>query len=887
MRLNKLLVTIILMPALLSFFFPHNTAYSMESQNILVSPQKIAEIVSNIKSMKEPWLTWYKAAKARADAGLKFTSKTTYYDEYKRSQYAMDLALAYMVTEDDRYLAKAKEFVSEAGLNNVINYRDSSSIWCWGYILQGYALTYGWIRNTLTDVEDAAICQRLYSVTKDIFIYQTTVWKALVNTYFILFSGIGTVSMVLDGYLDSEDWLVYVVNDFFGDSIGPGDYMNSYLSPGGSFNENLYQNDVFGAALPFLLLLKEKYGRDYINGCAEQDPWPSEDGRIAKMFANNAAMMMPDGNICPWDTGFRAPAGYLNIAAGAIPDPKNIMWLWDRTGRTCWTPALLSMALYDKAADDAKEPPKYTSRILDNGAVFRTGWTADDTYFLLNAENYPVYSYHENPDQTSFVLYAKGQYLLIDPGDGRNYDYSYPNGTPDAGTRLKHHWIRLNPTAHNLVLVDNGGDFTATDTNYNDIMKLATPAVNYSYTNPTDPAYVTDQFLSGSVDLASVEMSYSNKPDVSITRTAIFPYKKYIVIADKLKANTEHEYHFLLHFGGPSPRDTSSGSGVISGTLTVSESGKDIQWQTKNGAGKNVYLNCYLSPESVSTGRYLGPTNYYSGKIFDHHYTKSTILAEDAISIMALYPRLEDEAPPVCGTIDTENGECISVSTAGSGVNIHAFADDPSSDVTNKLISFRGNGAWLNYFTMPSDWGEIFIWNGTRLKISGKDVLSISNGKATMSITKINPKLWEIEESHEGGTRQISINIKNASGFLVPKVIELNIDGVQISRYQYSNYNLRFDLNEPPQGSVHKIRITLDDIRVGAPPVYVPPGRQPEQSPGSNIPSVIVKQPEQIAPKSIVSIPAPMAPKAATFNATSPSGMKPLNSPAISIKKQY
>jgi hypothetical protein len=334
------------------------------------------------------------------------------------------------------------------------------------------------------------------------------------------------------------------------------------------------------------------------------------------MFQTNIQLMMPDRGAPTLNTGWIGTSAMHEIVAGAMPDAPAQMWYWNQAYRRSASFPTLSIAYYDAALDAASSMPGYTSQLLSNAAVFRSGWDREDTWVLMDTSHGASRSTHDQPDQTSIAIYARKAYLLMDPGDGRNYS--------DA----RADWLRSSPVAHNLVTIDGKeGPLGSAP---------ATPQKRFAYAyqpnHEWDPAPRTEGFVSPYMDYAEAAITgYHDAPDVSTRRSVLFPNREYVVLLDEMISAGAHDYTQLFHFGGYEGKER------IEGSLQTGD--REARWTTQNVDGEAVELRVVVASPAVAISQHTGPTNLRPGITLDHTYIRLLASRSNVIFLTLLLPR--------------------------------------------------------------------------------------------------------------------------------------------------------------------------------------------------------------------------------------------------------
>lgn len=230
---------------------------------------------------------------------------------------------------------------------------------------------------------------------------------------------------------------------------------------------------------------------------------------------------MPDGGSPPIDDAGRS--GYFNGLVSAYYQDGLLAWEWLNNE---WDPLFTThcselnveaIGWYDDTT--AATPPDDDfgpSFILpgEGNAFFRSGWSSEDSWLMFLAEaEQPrrAGSGHEHPDNLSLAFYARGQYLLLDPG--------YIKWEEHEAVRRSEH--------HNEPTVD--GEAAP---NFSDLIGGGVDA------------FITDGATDAFVPFVTGQSSWN---ETDITRTVFFPEEDYLIVVDDFVSDSSHTYGVLWH----------------------------------------------------------------------------------------------------------------------------------------------------------------------------------------------------------------------------------------------------------------------------------------------------------------------------------------------------
>ena len=201
-------------------------------------------------------------------------------------------------------------------------------------------------------------------------------------------------------------------------------------------------------------------------------------------------------------------------------------WLWERTG-TPGSPLALIWRSPVSAVDPAAAGVPLAEHFVGRGLCsFRTGWTAADVLFSVEAGPYHAVT-HNQADKGHFTLYGLGQRWAIDSGYGNN---RLPGG-------------RDQTVAHNCVLVDGEGQALSgagAGTSGRILSYSDSPRYGYALCAATEAYNRNDKGQPG------VGVQQALRHSLFIRPTQGVP--AYAVILDDLRKDDQpHSYTWLLH----------------------------------------------------------------------------------------------------------------------------------------------------------------------------------------------------------------------------------------------------------------------------------------------------------------------------------------------------
>ncbi|KPK15860.1 MAG: hypothetical protein AMJ62_08075 [Myxococcales bacterium SG8_38] len=291
-------------------------------------------------------------------------------------------------------------------------------------------------------------------------------------------------------------------------------------------------------------------------------PW--RDPRIIRAHRWMLDLMLPDGSLAPHDDGNVGRRHYYGLAPATQTDAPELHWAWALSRDSQYLAApypyptdgnieLAPDAIFD--FDDSvtpRAPVGSPTRIYEQGgvAVLRGGWQQDDVVAVILGEHAvaasfgrgpdgdPVYpDSHEHADPASFMFYAYGERLMLDPG--------YLDFTRRSDVNR--------PQDHNMILVDGRGPVDYLDAS------LAWGALPPGSPPPADGmAYLSHAFDTSTADGVTVTTQYGAgryglPGGADIERRFLFASNRYLVIADHVvssEAGETREFTWRFHGNG-------------------------------------------------------------------------------------------------------------------------------------------------------------------------------------------------------------------------------------------------------------------------------------------------------------------------------------------------
>lgn len=447
------------------------------------------------------------------------------------AQIAKSATLAAFINDDAAYADKAIQIISEM---KIVYIELPLAEYDQGTIHGGQALVDMSIAYDLlvgfgfaSPREQALMREAMLTFAKKLYGFYITIPIAsfIPNNHLIKFAaGLGMVGMTLN----DEKVAAKFVNVAL--TSAPHILLDFQMPEGGGQGEGPnYLDYTFKTYLPFIAAYHrfasgESYPykidcRTRLSPACKDDviqvPDPFTDPRMQDLLDWRIALVLPNGKAPPIDDA-NLSCGY-NGTIAALFGRADYAWLY-RDSLSCrengsWH-APTELAFIENMPNP-QLPEMGPSLIMENAgqAILRNDWTPDTHYALLIGEHGKARLSgigHEQPDATSFIFYAMGDFFAID------------SGYISWGDRM----LVAPPENHNLILVDGQG-----------------PPFNFVYFLADSNAYLSEFIDEPPFRSVKVQTSYRG---ADVTRRLMLIGDDYFVTADLISSNRCHTYTWQL-----------------------------------------------------------------------------------------------------------------------------------------------------------------------------------------------------------------------------------------------------------------------------------------------------------------------------------------------------
>jgi len=488
---------------------------------------------------REPYLTLMARVRSRANNGFDPTPPDPYdaSREYSLSNIAKAAAFVAWVDDDETMADKAAQVLEAMApdfggnplifIDGDIHIAEAVTGYCYAYdILAGTGLIEA---QRLADMEEllGGMIAAWYSGYIDLLASATLVHQN--NHMTKVAAAFAAAGMTLNQRDDANKWFNY------GMTVLYDIWFNVQLTEGGAVAEGPYYAEYAAVNhLPVFLSYNRLVGEGATllkrNACLLGPNCSWSEYEIVnpldhpKSLAHHrwfVAARMPDGGSPPIDDAGRS--GYFSGLVSGFYQDGLLAWEWLNND---WAPLFTThcsqldveaIGWYDDTV--ATTPPGDDfgpSFILpgEGNAFFRSGWGPDDSWlmFLAEAEQPRIEGRgHEHPDNLAVAFYARGEYLLLDPG--------YIKWEEHEAVRRSEH--------HNEPTVD--GEAAP---NFSDLIGGGVDA------------FITDGATDAFVPFVTGQSAWN---ETDITRTVFFPEEDYLIVVDDFVSDSSHTYGVLWH----------------------------------------------------------------------------------------------------------------------------------------------------------------------------------------------------------------------------------------------------------------------------------------------------------------------------------------------------
>jgi hypothetical protein len=492
------------------------------------------------------------------------------------------------------------------------------------------------------------------------------------------------------------DWGVAEVDDILRFIMSPGD--------GGYAEGPWYYRYSMQNVVPFLAVWERLLGAA---------SWTTADGIVVPAYQHHPLFaaaqrwmidtLAPDGTMTPIDDTNPGRSYYFGALPNSLPTDMLAAAAdrWPNTPQPYETDGSVDLAAdsivaFDDSIDAA--PPSWSpTQVYEESGVaaLRGGWDADALAVFVLGEHGTASEFgrdrlgmgrapqsHEHPDPASFMLYAGGQRLVLDPG--------YLTFTT--------HGLVNQPQDHNVVLVDGKGPV---DPLVASLQWLADP----TGPPPTDgQSTLFDALDTDGVDSVSVVSRYGTSP-ITIRRDVATIDDRFVVIIDDVATadGAPHDLAWQLH---------GNGGGTSGGDFESTPIGG--RWTT----GGNRLDAAYAATDSALTRTTRTDDHEVPyGALSSHTALETTAQSSATAMLQVLVPTAAADAAPTITDRSTAGQASIEV-VAGT-TRLDAYARRDGQAIIDAANGVRTDGRSLTVVHDRRGWSTIHARDATFVEVDG------------------------------------------------------------------------------------------------------------------------------------------------------------------------
>lgn len=237
-----------------------------------------------------------------------------------------------------------------------------------------------------------------------------------------------------------------------------------------------------------------------------------------------------------------------------------------------------------------KESPKWPpTMFFTTHQVFRSDWSEDASYLMLNTKHCKGAHGHNQNDGCSIQYYAKKAYLIVDPGYGQGGGFH---------NRYVKPWCRGNTYNQSMILIDGKRPGPQWENSYYPENRFRLDTIDYGES-------VAEEIMGWAGSIAKIHTGIKHIRSVIFSKIG-----DYFAVIDRIrdKKGKKHTYEFVLVGNARHPyksdkepgdivkRPNSVSSVPLIENLKIKDvkNGKVAEWIIENMDGKDVKLQAYF-----------------------------------------------------------------------------------------------------------------------------------------------------------------------------------------------------------------------------------------------------------------------------------------------------
>ncbi len=754
---------------------------------------------------QSPWSGWQSTVISTANTAKSkdFTKSWSGTEDWvsQRGYYAMNLALAYQITKDTSYAAKAKEALLNLNVGTIPSsvpemmpeeFRAMS--------LLNYDMAYDWTQPYLDSASDTKIRDKLATLAdgcyKDITAKSTYV--DFYDWHGQAYPTLGITGVLLSDYTnpnglslstDPAEWRRVGTDYLF-----VNDKLHTYNKPMIAWQWDNQGNDMIGSYKTYYIddmsywaqVYTRYYGKNFL------DVYPI----VKKVFTNELTQSLPNYYSNDFATNGPLKIDYHRAIANLL-DPANRSYILnfddtidaskalpysgiiDHIYYSTQESAALLYIEYQNYSNVTRTTPSWTSSLNYDSAlqIFRGNWNTDSDWLSLITFNksmlVPSWRDTNHHDEASFEYYSRGDDLLSDSGEVKHI-----NSADHGQAEFQHNTVAIeDPRTPFSVEAWSGSKAHG-------IFK-GSPSFTNSLTSPSYIQSIGQTSWMNMIDVSTpitkvIGSSYSSSQTltspIQYDRSILYPDNDYFLVIDRLEGTQTWSYRDIFHLSSLGITATSGSTiGHVNGNLAIGGTSYNWQslgfqkeastgintnqltWTTTNPAGKGVTLNLYTVPTSdvlVMKDDERSAGYSASAEVYSPVVSFRTAASNNVYRVTALLSSYAGETAKTPSTIAvTGTGNALKV--AGSGYTDYAYTGKGASsfgsystDANTVFVRDTGkpteytmiDGSYINYQNAPLvKVSQTVDYLTFKQTNSNIDFKTKGSGTATFTLSQLSP----------------------------------------------------------------------------------------------------------------------------------------------------
>ncbi|MBT8507608.1 hypothetical protein AZH53_04140 [Methanomicrobiaceae archaeon CYW5] len=728
-----------------------------------------------------PWSTWKAVIIKSADASLSRDFSDPNWKTYNRISYrggfTGDLALAYQMTGDRKYLTKARQALLNLDVGDVPYEMDRA------VALRGYALAYDWVQPGLSAADDNIIRDKLAVLADRTYRDLNgdgakTTYVSFADYHGQAYPSVAIAGLALEDYTNPNNLALKSGPDDWTragtDYLFENDELHTYNRPLISFGFDeasgkhllgAYKNYVIDDLLWWFQVYSNHYDKNIL------DDYPVAQ----KIVTSELWETMPNGYMNNYVTGGNTLETYQRGIMSLLDTGEKaemIRYLDQTKGNTLLpysrendlAPTKLLFCVYGNYNSISPDTPDSTSRLDEDAIyqVFRENWDEDADWLSLVTFDVQTNSNRDSAhhDQLSIEYYGNGDLLLADAGETKHVLDTY------YGQYEVHHNGIAIEDPQTPFAISSWADSRARGAYKGNAGGMSTPAaVETVIETPWMEAIVASETITSVID-DDWSTSVALSSEVEHTRTILYPEKDYFVVFDTLAGEKDWIYRNILRPSslGIIPTTDKNGDakytqteiGHVKGDLAIdgtaynwlslpykgeTDTGvitNSLSWRTTNPYGRQVLLNIFSVPSSeILITKHVGRIGGYdaASEVFTPVIALRTPPKNELFRITVL----------LSGYVNEEQETCEEIAVAGTGTAVRVR----SGMHTDTIYAGRGDAAfdgfetdatmlWYRQTRNSADY-SCLVAGGSYLRMDGEDLITIADTGAGRAATVAVP----------------------------------------------------------------------------------------------------------------------------------------------------